>query len=117
MTGSALTLSVFATLFNPGWWREVKWSLPNCLAWGIGIAVALWGVFWLGDKVSSWMFDFARPQVDSIYGMKEGESPWLLAALLLLLIGPAEEIFWRGYVQRTLSKTLESECGFLWWLL
>ena len=103
MTGSALTLSVFATLFNPGWWREVKWSLPNVLL-GLGIAVALWGVFWLGDKVSSWMFDFARPQVDSIYGMKEGESPWLLAALLLLLIGPAEEIFWRGYVQRTLSK-------------
>lgn len=90
MTGSALTLSVFATLFNPGWWREVKWSLPNVLL-GIGIAVALWGVFWLGDKVSSWMFDFARPQVDSIYGMKEGESPWLLAALLLLLIGPAAE--------------------------
>lgn len=77
MTGSALTLSVFATLFNPGWWREVKWSLPNVLL-GLGIAVALWGVFWLGDKVSSWMFDFARPQVDSIYGMKEGESPWLL---------------------------------------
>ena len=85
MTGSALTLSVVATLFNPGWWREVKWSLPNVLL-GLGIAVALWGVFWLGDKVSSWMFDFARPQVDSIYGMKEGESPWLLAALLLLLI-------------------------------
>ena len=39
MTGSALTLSVFATLFNPGWWREVKWSLPNVLL-GIGIAVA-----------------------------------------------------------------------------
>ena len=48
MTGSALTLSVFATLFNPGWWREVKWSLPNVLL-GIGIAVALWGVFWLGE--------------------------------------------------------------------
>ena len=110
MTGSALTLSVFATLFNPGWWREVKWSLPNVLL-GIGIAVALWGVFWLGDKVSSWMFDFARPQVDSIYGMKEGESPWLLAALLLLLIGPAEEIFWRGYVQRTLSKRWNPNAG------
>jgi hypothetical protein len=36
MTGSALTLSVFATLFNPGWWREVKWSLPNVLL-GIGM--------------------------------------------------------------------------------
>ena len=103
---------VFATLFNPGWWREVKWSLPNVLL-GIGIAVALWGVFWLGDKVSSWMFDFARPQVDSIYGMKEGESPWLLAAMLLLLIGPAEEIFWRGYVQRTLSKRWNPNAGFV----
>ena len=66
-----------------------------------------------GDNMSSWMFDFARPQVDSIYGMKEGESPWLLAALLLLLIGPAEEIFWRGYVQRTLSKRWNPNAGFV----
>ena len=112
MTGSALTLSVFATLFNPGWWRGVKWSIPNVLL-GVGIAVALWMVFWVGDKVSAWMFDFARPQVDSIYGMKEGESPWLLAALMLVLIGPAEEIFWRGYVQRTLSERWKNpDTGF-----
>lgn len=111
MTGSALTLSVFATLFNPGWWREVKWSLPNVLL-GIGIAVALWGVFWLGDKVSSWMFDFARPQVDSIYGMKEGESPWLLAALLLLLIGPGGRDFLARLCATHAFQTLESECGF-----
>ena len=112
MTGSALTLSVFATLFSPGWWREVKWSISNVLL-GVGIAVALWMIFWVGDKVSTWMFDFARPQVDSIYGMKEGESPWLLAALMLVLIGPAEEIFWRGYVQRTLSERWKNpDTGF-----
>lgn len=103
MTGSALILSALATLFRPGWWKEVKWNGANIL-WGILIAVALWGVFWMGDKVSGWMFDFARPQVDSIYGMKEGESPWLLAGLMLFVIGPAEEIFWRGYIQRTLSE-------------
>ena len=44
---------------------------------------------------------------------QEGESPWLLAALLLLLIGPAEEIFWRGYVQRTLSKRWNPNAGFV----
>lgn len=113
MTGSALILSVFATLFRPGWWREVKWNIPNILL-GIGIAVALWMIFWAGDKVSVWMFDFARPQVDSIYGMKEGESPWLLAVLMLVLIGPAEEIFWRGYVQHTLSEHWKnSNAGFV----
>ena len=34
--------------------------------------------------------------------MKEGSSP-VAIALLLFLIGPAEEYFWRGYVQKTLS--------------
>lgn len=112
MTGSALTLSVLATLFRPGWWREVKWTLPNILL-GISIAVALWVVFWVGDKVSTLLFDFARPQVNLIYGMKEGESPWLLAVLMLFLIGPAEEIFWRGYVQHTLSARLNPNAGFV----
>ena len=71
---------------------------------GILIAVVLWGVFYVGDKASQWLFDFARPQVDLIYGMKEGNAPWLIALLLLFIIGPAEELFWRGYVQRTLSS-------------
>ena len=38
---------------------------------GIAIAFALWGIFWIGDKVSAWMFAFARPEVDSVYAMKE----------------------------------------------
>lgn len=112
MTGSALILSVLATLFRPRWWREVKWS-PSNIFLGAGIAVVLWLVFWVGDKVSTLLFDFARPQVNLIYGMKEGESPWLLAVLMLFLIGPAEEIFWRGYVQHTLSLRLNPNAGFV----
>ena len=112
MTGSALTLSVFATLFNPGWWREVKWSLPNVLL-GIGIAVALWGVFLVGRQGVILDVRFCPSAGGLHLWMKEGESPWLLAALLLLLIGPAEEIFWRGYVQRTLSKRWNPNAGFV----
>ena len=77
------------------------------------MAVVLWGVFWLGDKASAWLFDFARPQVELIYGMKTGENPWLLSILLLILIGPAEEIFWRGYVQNALSKRWSPNVGFI----
>ena len=112
MTGSACTLSLCATLFSPGWWKRVHITPANIL-WGVVIAVALWGVFWVGDKLSQLMFDFARPQVDTIYGMKDGESPWLLTALMLFLIGPAEEIFWRGYVQENLSKKWNANAGFV----
>ena len=112
MTGSACTLSVLASIFNPGWWKRLSFA-PKQLFWGIAIAVALWGVFWVGDKLSQLMFDFARPQVDTIYGMKEGESPWLLTALMLFLIGPAEEIFWRGYIQENLSQRWNANIGFI----
>lgn len=112
MTGSACVLSGFATLFKPQWWKNVKIT-PGAVALGVLIAAGLWGVFWLGDKVSQMMFDFARPQVDTIYGMKDGESPWLLTALMLFLIGPAEEIFWRGYVQDSLSARWSGNCGFV----
>lgn len=112
MTASATVLSLLATLFRPGWWRCVHFTVADMLL-GIGIAVALWGVFWVGDKLSQCMFDFARPQVDTIYSMKSGESPLLLTALMLFLIGPAEEIFWRGYVQQTLSERWNSNSGFV----
>ena len=113
MTGSALTLTILSSFVNPKWWKRVNWSTSNILM-GIAIAIALWGVFWIGDKVSSWMFPtFARPQVNLIYGMKAGESPLLLSVLLLFLIGPAEEIFWRGYIQERLSRRFSPNLGFL----
>lgn len=112
MTGSALILSGISSLLNRGWWRGLSFSLSN-IALGVVIAVALWVLFWIGDKCASFLFDFARPQVDTIYGMKDGESQWLLTALMLFLIGPAEEIYWRGYVQRKLSEYWNPNVGFL----
>lgn len=111
MTCSAVVLSVLATVFNPGWWKDMRWRFSD-VALGVAIAAILWGIFWTGDKVSSWIFDFARPQVDEIYGIRGGASPWVLSVLMLVLIGPAEEIFWRGYVQKTLSLKWGRETGF-----
>lgn len=112
MTASACVLSMIATLFSPGWWKRVKLTPTNILL-GIAIAATLWGIFWIGDKLSQMMFDFARPQVDTIYGMKDGESPWLLTFLMLFLIGPAEEIYWRGYVQQNLSERWNPNVGVI----
>ena len=116
MSISAAVLMTIATLVRPSWPCDLKWSWSN-IALGVAIAVVLWCVFWVGDKLSQLMFDFARPQVDTIYGMKDGQSPWLLTALMLFLIGPAEEIFWRGFVQRGISVRSSANVAFIVTLL
>ena len=126
MTCASLTLTTLAIAF--GGWPRLAFKMKDnfgaysgCsmrLEWrefvlGAGIAAVLWGVFWLGDKCSQQLFDFARPQVDLIYGIKSGTSSTLVGLLLLLIIGPGEEFFWRGYVQEHLSKRFSPNVGFL----
>lgn len=107
MSVSAIILTLLALLF--GGLRLPRMSVREwglSLALGAVIAALLWCAFWVGDKVSQWLFDFARPQVDLIYGMKTGNASWVLSLLLLFVIGPAEEIFWRGYIQQSLVNKL-----------
>ena len=115
MTASALILILMA--WSRG--RDSQFSIFNFqfsirqLLLGIALAAALWGMFWVGDKLSSLMFGFARGQVDSIYGMKTGIQPWIIALLLLFIIGPTEELFWRGFVQQQLSLHWGENWGFV----
>lgn len=93
-------------------WSGYRLSKPHfknaCLQLllGIAIAFALWGIFWIGDKLSQMMFTFARPQVDNVYAMKDGSNATMIVLLLLFLIGPAEEFFWRGFVQKRMSEKM-----------
>ena len=112
MTCSGALLTLYTTWAAPDWWKDIRIGLSDILI-GTALAAALWGIFWLGDFLSSLMFDFARPQVDSIYGMKEGSNPFILSLLLLFIIGPAEEIFWRGYIQKHLSSRWTPTIGFI----
>ena len=112
MTCSGLVLTTLSTWAQRDWWKGVRLDWTN-IALGIALAAVLWGVFWIGDKLSSLMFDFARPQVNLIYGMKEGENPWVLTFLMLFIIGPAEEIFWRGFIQNSFSNRWNPNVGFI----
>ena len=111
MTFSALTLTALATVVQPRWWTAVRFTPANII-FGVLIATALWIAFWIGDKVSQLLFDFSRAQVNDIYGIKGDTPSWLLSLLLLFIIGPAEEIFWRGCVQRRLSARYSPNIGF-----
>ncbi len=110
MSGSALILAGMAFALTPDRKELLKVERPLLqLLCGIALAFLLWGLFWIGDRLSSLMFTFARGQVDAVYGMKTGLPAWVIALLLLLVIGPAEELFWRGYVQRSFAKIFKSK--------
>lgn len=107
MSCSAVILTSLGLAFTPDRQELSRIERPMLqILGGIALAFFLWGIFWIGDKASSWIFDFARTEVDAVYSMKHGLPTWTIGLLLLFLIGPAEELFWRGYVQRTLSRTL-----------
>ena len=107
MSCAAIVLSSLCLAFTPDRKALLKLEKPLLqIVAGVAIAFALWGVFWIGDKLSALLFGFARAEVDAVYAMKTGLPGWGIALLLLFFIGPAEELFWRGYVQRTLSAIL-----------
>jgi membrane protease YdiL (CAAX protease family) len=75
-------------------------------ALGLGSAAALYAVFWVGDAAIRALVPAAARQVGSVYGVA-AQAPWPLIALLLVaVIGPGEELFWRGLVLAGLRERL-----------
>lgn len=111
MSFAGVVLTSLSLLLSPDLTKHLRSSFGwRHMVGGVVLALLLWCVFWVGDKVACWIFPFADGEIGSIYSMKDGTSPWLIAPLLLLVIGPAEEIFWRGYVQAKFGESLSP-----WW--
>lgn len=70
---------------------------------GLVSAAVLYAVFLIGNAASRALFSFGAPQIDAVYGLGATTPRWVIAALLILVVGPCEEVFWRGYVQRRLT--------------
>ena len=68
---------------------------------GVGSALALWVVFWAGGQLADVILPLASEGVDEVYDFKSGQSPLLVGALQVLVISPAEELYWRGLIQST----------------
>lgn len=82
---------------------------------GIGLlsVVILYFVFYFGNWLSRELFDFASGGIENVYAFKGNASATRISILMLLIIGPGEEIFWRGLLQRNLAKKLGPKKGFI----
>lgn len=81
-------------------------AIKNKVVLGIFSAVILYIVFFLGNLISPLLFNTAVRDIESIYHLKIGSSSVHIFLLLVLVIGPGEELFWRGFLQENLEKTL-----------
>jgi uncharacterized protein len=86
---------------------QAKWIVI-----GLAAAAVLYLCFFVGDRISTFLFEFSKSQIASIYSTKSQASPLMIGAILLLL-GPAEEIFWRGFAQRRMQERFGTMRGFL----
>jgi membrane protease YdiL (CAAX protease family) len=102
-TGSLLAYS--AWLLRRQWHTVLQLNWRNVLL-GVTSAIVLYGIFWLGHTVLLLLAPESQDAIAAVYQRRQEAPPWLLALLLGLWIGPAEEIFWRGVLQRALQQRI-----------
>ena len=100
MTFSTITLTIYS-LINQRDKLKVLFVFKWKYVWiGIIHAVLLYLLSRFGMWLLVYLFDWAPAQIEAIYQTRNQASPYIVGALLFFLIAPAEEIFWRGFVQQ-----------------
>ncbi len=104
LTGSAAWLdrSFLIQLRN-----DARRGIGRALGWGVLWAAALYAVFFVGNGIlRSWFGEVGGEGIDRVYALKSGVSATRIALLIAFVIGPAEEFFWRAFLQRQWSVRL-----------
>ena len=103
LSTSALLLALFGLRPVLGQRRRLFVAGRRSVLVGILSAMLLYAIFWAGREVSIALFPFAAQEIGNVYVTKAQLDPVAIGLLLFFIMGPAEEIYWRGFVQETLS--------------
>jgi membrane protease YdiL (CAAX protease family) len=93
--------------------QDWKGGLAQKIGLGLLSALALYGVFWAGNAVSKAVFPEAAKDIGGVYGFRQDASIIRIGLLIVFVIGPGEELFWRGFLQRRWQKRLGLLSGWL----
>ena len=78
--------------------RKTKFTFADILL-GLGSAGVLYAIFQVADRVTRKILPGGARDIDNIYGLDAYRPKQEIAARLAFIIGPAEELFWRGFIQ------------------
>ena len=71
---------------------------------GFGSAAGLYAIFQIGDRMARRIMPAGDREIAGIYELRTAAPRAAIATALALVIGPGEELFWRGLVQRHLMR-------------
>ncbi len=100
MTYTGLTLGTVSLVAQPQL-RKTKFTFADILL-GLGSAGVLYGIFQIGDRLTRKILPNGAREIDQIYGLEQYNNPKEIGLRLAAVIGPAEELFWRGFIQERL---------------
>lgn len=80
---------------------------------GIASAIILYLIFYAGNIISGYIIPFKDSQISSVYGNKAQGSLAIIGLVLFFIIGPGEEIYWRGFIQNLFEKKFGENKGYI----
>lgn len=111
MTYTGLTLGGYALASEPGL-RRPRIGFRDVLL-GVASAAGLYVVFQIGDRLARLIMPRGAEEIGEIYQLRTLRPQGEIAARLATIIGPAEELFWRGHVQRRMMDRFGGWTGTL----
>ena len=107
---STLILLLISVLINRSTWHaEIN---VRMVLYGVLSAVLLYGFFYVGFQVTR-SNPMLSEGVSRVYELRSSVPSILIGSILVFPIGPGEEIYWRGLIQRRFAARLGANAGFM----
>lgn len=102
MTLGAGSLALYAVAARP----ELRTERPTAgdVLSGAASAGGLYLIFQLGDRFARRIMPAGQEEIAAIYELRTAASRPLIAVLLVAVIAPGEELFWRGLIQHAFVR-------------
>jgi membrane protease YdiL (CAAX protease family) len=93
--------------------EDLRSGLPRKIGIGVVSAMALYAVFAAGRAAALGLFPFATEGIERVYALRSGVPLFRVVLLISLVIGPGEELFWRGFFQENAGAGPGRAAGFV----
>lgn len=111
MALGAGSLGLFALRARPELRKQLP--APGDALGGVVSAAGLYIIFQIGDRLARRIMPSGGEDIAAIYRLRSAASRPLISVLLVTVIGPSEELFWRGLVQHAFTRRFGREGGTL----